>query len=90
MRLGPLQHFPRMPRAAGRRDFIATVRALAGQVHAGEAGQARTVFQAVWPADRPTQGQPVQRGAAAGLEIGLVPHARMVGGDARQSKAVSR
>jgi hypothetical protein len=87
VRLSLLQHLARVPGLPGIGDLVAFIPAPQREPHVPEAGKAWPVLQTVWPADRATQRKPVQRGAAASLEIRLVPHARIVEGRGRRGKA---
>lgn len=57
-----------------RIDFVAPVRPLVREAHAGQALQARAVLEAGRTPGRAAQRQPVQRGAATGFQVRLVPH----------------
>jgi hypothetical protein len=61
-------------RAAGFGDGEAAVRALRRKFHARQTLQARAVLQPRRPRVRAHQPKPVQRRAAACLQIGFVPH----------------
>jgi hypothetical protein len=72
------QNFPRMPDRTGGRDLVAPVSPLVCQPHAGQPRQAWRILHHSRPAGRTAQREPVQCRAAAGFQVGLVPHGVMV------------
>ncbi len=63
-----------MPGEAGWGDAVAAIIALLGQSQTLQSRKARPILKPCRTAGRPAQRQPVQRGAATGFKIGLVPH----------------
>lgn len=72
--LSALEDFACVPGASGLGDRVAPVWPLCREAQAGQTMQAGAVLQPVGSADLLDQHQPVQRRAAAGLEIRFVPH----------------
>jgi hypothetical protein len=72
-----------------RRDDEASIRTLPAQPHGRQSAEARIIRQPCRPSCRAAQVQPVQRGATAGLEIRLLPHAPTLDQTPAQGNPVS-
>lgn len=70
------------------RNDKAVIVSLLRQAETGEPLQARTIFQAGGSAWHSAQDQPVQSGAATGLQIGLAPHAGFLPAQSARWQAV--
>ena len=71
---GLLAYLALVPGHTLRSGFEATIRARLSEAVLCQAFQAGAVFQPWGPACRTGKQQPMQGGAATGLQVGFVPH----------------